>query len=93
MPEVTNGVDPSHVEPGLPGMVALTARSARFANGLFHHLTQTADAAACREHARQARAGVPAGDPHRWIAVATAAWWDAVADRCKARSWDQGAGR
>jgi hypothetical protein len=73
--------------PGLdPRDVPLPARSRRFPPGLFHHLTQTHDPATCRQQAHRARAAASSDHPQRLRYLATAAWWDAVADRCHERT-------
>lgn len=63
--------------------VPLTARSLRFAAGMFQDVAHTRDAAACAREASAARAAAMTSR-NPLLCLARAAWWAAVADRREA---------
>lgn len=63
--------------------IPLSHRSRQFAVGSFQHRTQTSDVPTCARQAEIARAAAAAALPDRLAFIATAAWWGAVADRCR----------
>ena len=67
-------------------MVPLLGRSLRFEIGMFQHMTHTRDTATCRREAELARAAAATShdDQQHLTHLAHAAWWAAVADRCRA---------
>ncbi len=65
-------------------MVPVVERSLSFDVGTFQHMAHIRDAATCSHEADLARAEAASTDEQHLTYVAKAAWWAAVADRCRA---------